>query len=283
MLLTSLWIFLSTSLGLFLFSLSLHVPNRLGAAGKWFSGFLTRAPLLDVIVTIFTIVPMVAGGLIGGWLGLIAAILGQYAALGLWTLAHEKAHPEAKNGPRIIKFNNKLVGWPRNISAVLITSGAVPIFFFIRCGELLLYPWLVLLVKFPPYKQSEWVMVSRQKFVGLIGHDRIWCLYCDWMTGVWSLGGEMLRNVESFWCPIRFRSDLKCDHCHTDYPDIKNGWVPFDSDMQAVTDRLTEKYVTDAPKHNAWFGHPIRLKVKGKEVEAPTVSQAESPAAPPAE
>ena len=37
----------------------------------------------------------------------------------------------------------------------------------------------------------------------VIGHALIWCLYCDWMTGVWSLGTEMLRNVESFWYPIR--------------------------------------------------------------------------------
>ena len=50
------------------------------------------------------------------------------------------------------------------------------------------------------------------KVEGLVGHDRIWCLYCDWMTGVWSLGTEMLRNVESFWCPLRFSSDAKFFH-----------------------------------------------------------------------
>jgi hypothetical protein len=266
---TALAVFASTSVSLFILSLLLHVPARLGPAGKALSTFLTRAPGLDIVVTTFTIVPMIVGASVGGWLGFLGALLGQYVALGLWTIAHELAHPEHRNGPRIVKINNKLVGWPRNIAALLVNSGAVPIFFFIRCGEVLLYPWLVWLVKFPPYRQSEWVQVSRQKYTGLVGHDRIWCLYCDWMTGVWSLGGEMLRNVESFWCPIRFRSDLKCDHCHNDYPDINNGWVDAGGDMKAVTDKLEEKYITDQPKHNAWFGHPVRLTVKGKNVDGP--------------
>jgi hypothetical protein len=103
-----------------------------------------------------------------------------------------------------------------------------------RLGQYLVYPPLTWLVRLPKYNTAEWVNVSRHKFEGLVGHDLIWCLYCDWMTGVWSLGTEMLRNVESFWCPIRFRSDKKCENCTLDFPDLDNGWAPADGTMADV-------------------------------------------------
>jgi hypothetical protein len=126
------------------------------------------------------------------------------------------------------------------------------------------YPPLTWLVRLPRYRSSEWVNVSRQKFDGLVGHDLIWCLYCDWMTGVWSLGTEMLRNVESFWCPIRFASPEKCANCRVDFPDIEGGWVAADGEMADVVGVLTDRY--PGPKgDNAWFGHPTRLTVEGRE------------------
>lgn len=70
-------------------------------------------------------------------------------------------------------------------------------FWLVRVAEVTIYPLIARLVNFPRYPSSEWARVSRHKFCGLVGHDLIWCLYCDWMTGVWSLGSEMLRNVES--------------------------------------------------------------------------------------
>jgi hypothetical protein len=92
-------------------------------------------------------------------------------------------------------------------------------------AEVFVYPPIQWLTGFPSYRSGDWVNVSRHKFSGLVGHDLIWCLYCDWMTGIWSLGTEMLRNVESFWCPIRFSNTAKCDNCSVDFPDVKNEWV----------------------------------------------------------
>ena len=109
----------------------------------------------------------------------------------------------ARRGPRIVTFLNALVGPWRNFLAVWVTALVVPVFWIIRVSELVVYPCLIRLIRFPRYRQAEWVNVSRHKFTNLVGHDLIWCLYCDWMTGVWSLGSEMLRNVESFWCPIQ--------------------------------------------------------------------------------
>jgi hypothetical protein len=110
---------------------------------------------------------------------------------------------------------------------------------------------------FPKYKHSDWVNVSRHKFQGLVGQDLIWCLYCDWMTGVYSLGAEMLRNVESFWCPIRFYDGKKCENCQIDFPDIENGWVSAEGTMDDVVQLLEQKY---GDRHTGWFGHPDRQK-----------------------
>jgi len=252
-----------TILSLAAICLLLHVLPRLGRPGRWISGQLCQAPGLDVVVTLLTVAPLIGGAFAYGWAGLVGGYIGQWLTLIGWTLAHERANPQAIQGPRIVKINNTLVGVPRNLAALWVTSIVVPVFWIVRMAELFVYPFLIWLVRFPSYKQRDWVNVSRHKFTGLVGHDRIWCLYCDWMTGVWSLGSEMLRNVESFWCPIRFRSDLKCDNCHHDFPDVVSEWVPASSNMADVAAKLEQRYLTDKPEHNSWFGHPVRLTVKG--------------------
>jgi hypothetical protein len=142
-----------------------------------------------------------------------------------------------------------------------VTIIALPGFFLVRLYEYAFYPLLVWLLGFPRYEMGEWVNVSRQKFSGLVGHDLVWCLYCDWMTGVYSLGAEMLRNVESFWCPIRFYDGKKCENCRQDFPDLENGWVPADGTMADVAKLIEEKY-GESPR--PWFGHPARLTVNGQ-------------------
>jgi hypothetical protein len=182
----------------------------------------------------------------------------------IWIFYHEMTHPRAVQGPRIVKFINRSIGRWRNHVALWVTAIALPGFLFIRFLELSIYPMLVWLLRFPWYPLGEWVNCSRQKFDGLVGHDLIWCLYCDWMTGVYSLGAEMLRNVESFWCPIRFYDGKKCDNCKLDFPDLDNGWVRPDGTMAEVEQVLQDKY---GAGNTSWFGHPTRLTVKGKEIE----------------
>jgi hypothetical protein len=77
------------------------------------------------------------------------------------------------------------------------------------------------------------------------------------MTGVWSLGTEMLRNVGSSWCSIRFYSEKKCANCQQDFPDVNNGWVAADATMKDVTALLASKYTT-VQKERAWYGHPCQ-------------------------
>lgn len=215
-----------------------------------------RAPLLDILLAAFTFGPwIVAVAVSRQWPAFAGALLGQMAGLILWCRYHELLNREAMKGPRIVKYLNRRVGMTRNHVALWVSAWAVPVFWAVRVAELIVYPLLVLLIRLPRYKQGEWINVSRQKFEGLIGHDLIWCLYCDWMTGVWSLGTEMLRNIESFWCPLRFYDGKKCENCTLDFPDVDGGWASEKGDMQGVVDALDKHF---AGGNFSWFGHPSR-------------------------
>ncbi|MEM9066140.1 MAG: hypothetical protein AAGB51_11690 [Planctomycetota bacterium] len=251
----------------------------LGPLAAWFS----RAPGLDIWIFYFTVLPLFVGPVLlvrlapapadalleappiwlGMLLGLAASIVAQVASVLIWCRLHELANRKAIQGPRLVSQINTAVSPWRNHLAVWWTAWAVPLFALCRVVQYLVYPPLTWWVKLPKYKTGEWVNVSRHKFDGLVGHDLIWCLYCDWMTGVWSLGTEMLRNVESFWCPIRFRSDKKCENCTIDFPDLDNGWAPADGSMADAVRAHAEHY--PGPNgDNQWFGHPARLTVEGE-------------------
>jgi hypothetical protein len=245
-------------------ALVLHGLPRLGRPGRAVSAALCRAPWLDLPITYFTVLPLVLGPIWGGWAGLLGALVGQVASVLLWGWMHELANLEAVRGPRIVRTVNRIVGRWRNHAAAWTTAMVTPVFWFVRLAEVFAYPVISVLVGLPRYRQGEWVSVSRQKFQGLVGHDLIWCLYCDWMTGVWSLGTEMLRNVESFWCPIRFSDAAKCKNCSIDFPDVERGWVAADGTMGQVAELLESKYGSG---RREWFGHVARLTVEREEID----------------
>jgi hypothetical protein len=242
----------------------LHLLGHLGRWGRRVGDACCRAPTLDLLISYFTIAPLgVAPAVTHSAWGFLGAVVGQLLSLVLWTIAHELAHLRSFNGPRILITINRKVGVVRNLLATYWTLLVVPLFWFVRIAEVFAYPVLNWLVELPPYRQAEWVNVSRHKFRGLVGHDLVWCLYCDWMTGVWSLGTEMLRNVESFWCPIRFDSSKKCANCAIDFPDIEHGWTDADGTMADVVAVLDRQYPpTQHPR--AWFGHPVRVTINGQ-------------------
>ena len=245
----------------------LHLVGRLGGPGALVSAALCRAPALDWVVTYFTVLPLIAGAAILGWAGLVGALAGQILSVNIWIIIHEWKHRRAVRGPRIVKVVNRINGRWRNHMALWLTASVTPMLWLVRMAEIVVYPPLRRLVRFPKYNQGEWVNVSRHKFSGLVGHDLIWCLYCDWMTGIWSLGTEMLRNVESFWCPIRFDQQKKCENCAVDFPDVKLGWVQSDGSMREVTEVLEKMHSNG---FHGWFGHPARLTIKGAQVSMET-------------
>jgi len=233
----------------------LYLLPRLGVIGKEISDKLCYAPGIDLALSYFMLIPILIGSLTARWQGVGISLLAEFTSLWIWIFAHESLHTRPKSN--IHSTLSTMVGKWRNHLAVWITALAIPLFWLVRLAEIVVYPPLTWLVKLPKYETKEWVNVSRQKFEGLIGYDLIWCLYCDWMTGVWSLGSEMLRNVESFWCPIRFYSDKKCENCKLDFPDIDNGWVLPEGNIEDVTQLLQEKYTVEQEKRS-WFGHSSR-------------------------
>lgn len=272
---TLLWFFGACVGALMLSTIVLHVLARLGRLGSAVCDALARGYLLDLAVFYFTHGPWVAAAIVwyrspepGArlWAFLGAAIAAQSLTLVLWSWMHEAMNPGIRKGPRIVSTLNRRVGWFRNHAAVWWTALAVPLFTMIRLGEILLYPPLHWLVRLPKYNVNEWINVSRQKFSGLVGYDLIWCLYCDWMTGVWSLGSEMLRNVESFWCPIKYTSPEKCEKCCIDFPDINGGWVDSKGTIADVASLLEHKYPGPGGE-NGWFGHPTRVQLTVKRTD----------------
>lgn len=221
-----------------------------------YSDMLCKAPGLDLTVSVFTWIPWVLAWREAGIAGFGASLIGQLIVLYLFNYVHAKIIMRYK-GPTLEAALNKVVGFSRNHIGLFISLGALPFFLMLRLGEILLYNPLVWTLGFPKYKVSEWINVSRFKFDGLVGHDMVWCLYCDWMTGIYSLGAEMLRNVESFWCPIRFYEGKKCDNCKVDFPDLDK-WVPADGKMPDVVDLILEKYPPESKADRSWFGHPER-------------------------
>jgi hypothetical protein len=214
---------------------------------------ITAAPWLDVAVSFLTWIPWVFAFWLAGFTALIGCFLGQFAAMQAFCFWHRKV--TGYNGPTIERTLNRLTSRFDNNFALIATLPALPAFLLIRFSQLTTYPILVRTIRLPAYKHAEWVNVSRQKFGGLVGHDLVWCLYCDWMTGIYALGGEMLRNLESFWCPIRFYPGRKCENCKLDFPDIPQ-WVPPEGTMADVEAKLVEKY--QGRRWNSWWGHPDR-------------------------
>jgi len=217
---------------------------------------------LDAVIFYYLLAPSVAAIIYGGLIGWLAALSASMVFLYAFCIVHGAIH--RRKGMTITGLLNRRAGFFRNQMALIVTLGAVPVFLQLRIAEIFLYPFLVWFVRFPRYNANEWVNVSRQKHGGLAGSDLIWCLYCDWMTGVYSLGAEMLRNVESFWCPVRFLDGKKCDNCTVDFPDLKV-WADVNkNDVKPVVDLLKEKYFTGNRKSWSWFGHPDRKGTDAK-------------------
>ena len=220
-----------------------------------FSEKISEAPWLDLFVSLFTWVPWFSGAWLMGWSGFFAAIVAQLVFLHAFCLVHRSFH--GRKGRTLTDAQGRVLGPFRNQLCLMVQTPAIIVFTQVRLAEIFLYPPVAWLGNLPTYKASEWVNLSRHKYDGLAGYDLLWCWYCDWMTGLWSLGGEMLRNIESFWCPIQFRDPLKNKNVATDFPDVAK-WAPADGTIEDAVRAFEAHY--DGKRENSWWGHPDRNK-----------------------
>jgi hypothetical protein len=214
---------------------------------------ITKAPILDLFVSVFTWVPWVVGYLLGGWIGVLAGVVAQLVFLHAFCLVHRALR--GKTGRTLTDAQGRVLGPVRNQLCLLVQTPAILVFVQVRIAEIFLYPPIAWLGKLPTYKHSEWVNLSRHKYDGLIGYDLLWCWYCDWMTGLWALGSEMLRNIESFWCPIQFLDPAKNKNAAIDFPDIAE-WAAPNGSMEDAVKAFEAHY--DGKRKNSWWGHPDR-------------------------
>jgi len=214
---------------------------------------IAQAPWLDFFISLFTWVPWAVGGWLTGWPGVAAGVVAQLVFLHVFCLVHRALR--GRKGRTLTDAQANILGPIRNQLCLMVQTPAILVFVQVRIATILLSPPVAWLGKLPTYKSSEWVNLSRHKYDGLIGYDLLWCWYCDWMTGVWALGSEMLRNIESFWCPIQYRDPKKNRNASTDFPDVKK-WAPADGSMEDAVRAFEAHY--DGKRPNSWWGHPDR-------------------------
>ncbi|RMH26782.1 MAG: hypothetical protein D6693_06535 [Planctomycetota bacterium] len=173
----------------------------------------------------------------------VAPLVSSLVYLALWCVADERIRGE-RGGFRIRRYWIRRDGWLRYALGWSILL-AVPVFWMVRLAQVVVYPMLNVAWGLPRLRTRDYIALSRHKTEGLVGADYLFCLYCEWMTGLWSLGTEMLRHLESMWCPLRFGRADQCERCAATFPDIRE-WAPAEGGMAGV-ERFYELHYEGAP------------------------------------
>ena len=108
---------------------------------------ITRAPLLDLFISLFTWMPWAAGAWLGGWRGVVAALVAQFFAIHAFCLTDRILR--GKKGRTLTDAQNKLLGPVRNQLALFATTPAVLLFVIARLTEIFVYTPVAWLAKLP--------------------------------------------------------------------------------------------------------------------------------------
>ncbi len=132
-----------------------------------------------------------------------------------------QAHQRFKQSiPRYIRESNPI----SLLTAPIIYSLIVPI--------ALLDLWLSIYqgLCFPVYgiahvRRSTYIVIDRHHLAYLNGIEKLNCVYCGYVNGVFAYVREIAGRTEQYWCPIRHAKRVKAPHTHyhefVDYGDAK--------------------------------------------------------------
>ncbi|MEI8312105.1 MAG: hypothetical protein WCH98_15245, partial [Verrucomicrobiota bacterium] len=116
-----------------------------------FTEKIAEAPMLDIVVSLFTWVPWLVGGwLMGmGWQGVVAAVVGQLFFLHAFCLAHRALR--GRKGRTLTDAQGRILGPFRNQLCLMVQTPAIIVFAQVRLAEIFLYPPVAWLGKLPTY------------------------------------------------------------------------------------------------------------------------------------
>lgn len=100
------------------------------------------------------------------------------------------------------------------------------------------------LYKIPKVKRSEYIVYDRRFLDYLNIVQKIHCLYCSYVNGLFSYAVEIAARTERYWCPIKAANKPLTHHTwYKDFADYGNPeeWKEKFNDHDAFTqDRLKE-------------------------------------------
>jgi hypothetical protein len=103
---------------------------------------------------------------------------------------------------------------------------------------LTLYQWIGFsLYRIPRVKRSEFIVYERRFLDYLNLVQKINCLYCSYVNGVFAYAVEIGARIERYWCPIKSAHKPKFSHgWYKDFVDYGNpeDWNEKISDREKV-------------------------------------------------
>ena len=123
------------------------------------SDALLRAPLLDLMVGLFTWIPWIITFYLSRLHGLFGCFIGQWIMLSFFCNIHTMLH--SYKGPTLKHTLNQIIGPTRNHLGLLFSLLALPILLVVRLGQIVIYPLLVWTLNFPKYNDGDWINVSQ--------------------------------------------------------------------------------------------------------------------------
>lgn len=224
-----------------------------------FAREIAKAPTIDLLMALVTVVPWLLGLVIVGWHGLFAALLAQVVAVEGWAFGEGIALRRAGRRPRPSRFAEARVGrWRSRAGQWLVVLVLMPGLWMIRLGQVLIWPLVQKTLRQQVSVPADrWVRVSRRQTAGVIGRDRLWAWFSEWALGIAATGVDMLGALEALWMPVRFRSAAKNRRLAAALPGLLTTWLR-PSDLAGEPDEVTERLQAchDAMTQPAWMTAP---------------------------